>query len=1066
MRYILFMCFIVALFFVCSVGCSSGGTVNPIVPASEDTTPETQNVPPSPTGVIPPDVSEIDYTPMLTGDVKSDPANLLYAGTLELDPENGTVTNTIDRTLEKNYNITGYLFSGGCTGGCFRFKVNSIVNNVWDIDATIENPTSYVAFDVRLIFTRLSLKKILNPDSYTDLFDPTGAPYFNPFIAFPADFEFRPFYPFSSDTEKVRLYWPTGDPAIISYIVTASLPENTQEPFQLDNFEQTGDLFWQAGECNIGIRVNDWQGDVQNVLADTRIFNNQIMYLVSNPEQPDKFEGTIHNINNVYPGDYPILFKASSPNPQNVSTYNYFSVHVTGPIQTPPICDFYVSPDFVYVGQTTFLYPGPGISDPEDNDIVLYEFDFYYNDGVFNAMASNTTGAPVESIPIPYLGPNPVELTMALRITDNGVPPMSSLCTDIVTVSPNQAPVCDLSVVPMSIASGQTVTVSPGPLCKDPDGSIVLYEYDFNNDGTFEASNTTGNPIVSPPFTNPGPSPVTKRINMRVKDNGTPPLSVVCYKEITVVSNQTPICDLVLSAYEINSGASVDCWPGPTTHDPDGTIVLYEYDFNYDLTTFTVDASNTNGATVATGPIDNTSGVPVTRHIAMRVTDNGNPAVKAICTKDLTINPIMIDTNPWRNPAVRVTPSNLNWANIDRDRMENNLCVYGNNVYVAYHGMVNNVEGYYIQRSSDGGVTFHAPQNFNYPVNCWPNNMDLICIDTLANGWVIVVNAGFYDNCTNHPDGRMRYTICKPNASGGVDFEPVRYLARCVGYLYTDENEGVQSLDITAHPTDPNICYVSAIDLDATTGSEATDDLMLWKLWNLTTTPTQSVEFTVVPDCAGAQHGSGEDKAHIDSICDYNGNLHVVWCSRDLGTIYYSMVYGNTAYPYTHTDYIMVNQFGELYPEGAHIAIDQNNKVYIAYAATGIPGEIAPQEIGMLSGVGYPPTFPNPPIILNHDRAGNQVYPDIEFDQTTGDLWVAYTTFATGQGQITFELYDAVDGWTQFEPNYWINKDDPTDTHIDQNVHLYFVSSTSTAYAIWQEASGPNSPHIYFNRTH
>jgi hypothetical protein len=119
------MCFIVALFFVCSVGCSSGGTVNPIVPASEDTTPETQNVPPSPTGVIPPDVSEIDYTPMLTGDVKSDPANLLYAGTLELDPENGTVTNTIDRTLEKNYNITGYLFSGGCTGGCFRFKVNS-----------------------------------------------------------------------------------------------------------------------------------------------------------------------------------------------------------------------------------------------------------------------------------------------------------------------------------------------------------------------------------------------------------------------------------------------------------------------------------------------------------------------------------------------------------------------------------------------------------------------------------------------------------------------------------------------------------------------------------------------------------------------------------------------------------------------------------------------------------------------------------------------------------------------------------------------------------------------------
>ncbi|MBU1022797.1 hypothetical protein KKB99_00830, partial [bacterium] len=121
--------------------------------------------------------------------------------------------------------------------------------------------------------------------------------------------------------------------------------------------------------------------------------------------------------------------------------------------------------------------------------------------------------------------------------------------------------------------------------------------------------------------------------------------------------------------------------------------------------------------------------------------------------------------------------------------------------------------------------------------------------------------------------------------------------------------------------------------------------------------------------------------------------------------------------------------------------------------------------IGMLTGVGYPPTFPNPPLILNHDRNGNQVYPDIEFDQTTGDLWVAYTTFAPGPGQITFELYDAIEGWTQFQPDYWINKDDDTHAHNDENVHLSLVSATGTAYAIWEESDGVNSPHIYFNRT-
>ena len=318
------------------------------------------------------------------------------------------------------------------------------------------------------------------------------------------------------------------------------------------------------------------------------------MYLVSNPERPNTYEVHIVNSNNVYPGTYPTLFKATSPNPQNISMYNIFNVVVTGPPQHPPVCDFYVQPDLVYVGQTTWLHPGNGISDPDGNAIVLYEFDFYYNDGVFNVMASNTTGAAVETPPAPYLGPNPVQITMALRITDNGVPPMSTICTDILTISPNQGPICDLKVEPLEVASGQSVTLSPGPNCKDPDGSIVLYEYDFDYNGTtfnVDGSNTTGAPIQTTPYFNPGPNPLNITIGMRVTDNGSPGLKATCTKQISVVLNQSPICELGLSSYDINSGGSVDCQPGPTTHDPDGTIVLYEYDFDYDGVTFTVDGS-------------------------------------------------------------------------------------------------------------------------------------------------------------------------------------------------------------------------------------------------------------------------------------------------------------------------------------------------------------------------------------------------------------------------------------------------------------------------------------------
>ena len=201
--------------------------------------------------------------------------------------------------------------------------------------------------------------------------------------------------------------------------------------------------------------------------------------------------------------------------------------------------------------------------------------------------------------------------------------------------------------------------------------------------------------------------------------------------------------------------------------------------------------------------------------------------------------------------------------------MENNLVVYGQNVYVCYFGqMQGGDKGYFIQRSTNGGVTFNAPQNLGYPADCWVNNMDKVAMDVLANGWVATIVAGFHDGCTGHPDGALRFRICKPNASGGVDMMTSQELQRCGGsWLWTDDNEGVQSIDLTAHPTDPNICFVDAIDLDRTGGGENTDDVMLFKITNCTTTPSATMEFTCVPNCAGAYEGSGEDKVAYRRCC-------------------------------------------------------------------------------------------------------------------------------------------------------------------------------------------------------
>ena len=71
---------------------------------------------------------------------------------------------------------------------------------------------------------------------------------------------------------------------------------------------------------------------------------------------------------------------------------------------------------------------------------------------------------------------------------------------------------------------------------------------------------------------------------------------------------------------------------GSGSSDPDGTIVLYEWDYNYDGSTFTIDA---------TGPTSSylyaSTGIYV---VALRVTDNDS--LTNVVTKTITVNPVVL----------------------------------------------------------------------------------------------------------------------------------------------------------------------------------------------------------------------------------------------------------------------------------------------------------------------------------------------------------------------------------------------------------------------------------------
>ena len=200
----------------------------------------------------------------------------------------------------------------------------------------------------------------------------------------------------------------------------------------------------------------------------------------------------------------------------------------------------------------------------------------------------------------------------------------------------NTAPTAVLGANPETVPNGGTTQLSPAPGTTDPDGTIALYEYDFNYDGitfTTDASNTTGAAVTTSPLS--GPASIT--MALRVTDNGGK--TGIGTKVITVQApaNQPPVAVLQANPTTVASGGTTLLSPGPGTIDPDGTITLYEYDFNYDGVTFTADANNTTGAPVTSPVLTNSGASPITITMAIRVTDNGG--LKAIDPQDVIVNP-------------------------------------------------------------------------------------------------------------------------------------------------------------------------------------------------------------------------------------------------------------------------------------------------------------------------------------------------------------------------------------------------------------------------------------------
>jgi len=239
-------------------------------------------------------------------------------------------------------------------------------------------------------------------------------------------------------------------------------------------------------------------------------------------------------------------------NDQDAMAYDYVTVTVR---QTAPVAVAYADPNS---GSSPLSVMLSGSSSYDrDGSIVFYQWD-YDGDGTYDW--SSTTEGDAGCV---YSRSGTYRPT--LRVTDNdGLASTASLTVTVTNAQPSVQAVAE----PME--GNAPLTVNLSGICSDPDGKIVLYEWDFNGDAVYDFSSPT-TATVSHEY----PAAGNYRARLRVTDN-----------ESASATDDVDICVKVAGSPTARADASPRTGKAPllvnfdgTASDPDGTVTLYRWDF-------------------------------------------------------------------------------------------------------------------------------------------------------------------------------------------------------------------------------------------------------------------------------------------------------------------------------------------------------------------------------------------------------------------------------------------------------------------------------------------------------
>ncbi|MCB1220640.1 MAG: PKD domain-containing protein [Planctomycetales bacterium] len=273
----------------------------------------------------------------------------------------------------------------------------------------------------------------------------------------------------------------------------------------------------------------------------------------------------------------------------------------------------------------------PTASSDTDGSIIVTEMDFD-GDGNFDDFSTD----PAESYT--HLYETAGNFSATLRVTDDRGAQATAVVLVQLSAQGNLPPLPQFSFQPDSGEVPLEVEFDASA-STDPDGTIVSYDWDFNNDGLVDDSSP--DPVLQHVFTDAG----TFIVRLTVTDDGGLSTSSIFTDplEVSDPGNLAPLAVLSVEVTQAGFPTIVSLDPSASS-DPDGTISQYEYDFDGDGD-FEI---SVNDDSVQQYPFYRTGSFsPV-----LRVTDNDGASAT---DSDISVQPtegwatVLVDTVP--NPS-------------------------------------------------------------------------------------------------------------------------------------------------------------------------------------------------------------------------------------------------------------------------------------------------------------------------------------------------------------------------------------------------------------------------------